>query len=109
MLGPTVTKMSKKAPAPKGGIEKDKKAAMLQADKSNKIPKPSICRGNNTTTHSHRDADDKGTDGLHDERPQRIGVKRPRRVSSLDGLAFYCTRHFIPPSAEVPYVIGRGL
>ena len=38
MLGPTITKMSKKAPAPKGGIEKDKKVAMLQADKSNKIP-----------------------------------------------------------------------
>ena len=44
MLGPTVTKMSKKAPAPKGGIEKDKKAAMLQVDKSNKIPAVHLSR-----------------------------------------------------------------
>ena len=38
MLGPTVTKKRRRALAPKGGIEKDQKAAMLQVDKSNKIP-----------------------------------------------------------------------
>ena len=37
MLGPTVTKKRRRALAPKGGIEKDQKAAMLQVDKSNKI------------------------------------------------------------------------
>ena len=38
MLGPTVTKKRRRALAPKGGTEKDQKAAMLQVDKSNKIP-----------------------------------------------------------------------
>ena len=30
------------------------------------------------TTHGCGDADDEGKDGLHDERPQKTGVKRPR-------------------------------
>ena len=47
MLGPTVTERSKRAPESKGGTEKDQKAAMPRADKSDKI------RG---------DADDKGED-----------------------------------------------
>jgi len=38
MLGPTVTEKSKRALAPKKGTEKDWKAAMLQADKSDNIP-----------------------------------------------------------------------
>ena len=38
MLGPTVTKKSKRALTPKGGTEKDQKAAMLLVDKSDKIP-----------------------------------------------------------------------
>ena len=62
MLGPTVTERSKRAPASKGGTEKDQKAAMPRADKSDKI---------------REDADDKGEDGLHDERAQGVGVKRP--------------------------------
>ena len=62
MLGPTVTERSKRAPVSKGGTEKDQKAAMPRADKSDKI------RG---------DVDDKGEDGLHDERAQGVGVKRP--------------------------------
>ena len=38
MLGPTVTERSKRAPALKGGTEKDQKVEMPQANKSNKIP-----------------------------------------------------------------------
>ena len=38
MLGPTVTKKSKRTLVPKGGTKKDRKAAMLQVDKSDKIP-----------------------------------------------------------------------
>ena len=38
MLGPTVTERSKRAPAPKGGTERDQKAAVLRANKSDKIP-----------------------------------------------------------------------
>jgi len=30
-----------------------------------------------STSHSSGDADDEREDGRHDERPQRIGVKRP--------------------------------
>ena len=37
MLGLTVMERSKKALAPKGETEKDQKAAMPRADKSNKI------------------------------------------------------------------------
>ena len=38
MLGPKVTEKSKRAPTPKEGIEKDRKAATLRADRSDKIP-----------------------------------------------------------------------
>ena len=38
MLGPTVTERSKRASVLKGGTEKDQKAVMPQADKSDKIP-----------------------------------------------------------------------
>ena len=38
MLGPTVTEKSKKAPAPKKWTKKDQKAAMLPANRSDKIP-----------------------------------------------------------------------
>ena len=37
MLGPTIMKKSKRALAPKEGTENDRKAAMLQVDKSDKI------------------------------------------------------------------------
>ena len=71
--------------------------------------KPSIHRGYCSTTHGHSDVDGEGKDGLHEERPQRMGVKRPQRVSPSDGLAFYRTRHVIPPSTKVPYATGRSL
>ena len=38
MLGPTITRKSKKAPVLKGGTEKDRKVAMPQVGKSDKIP-----------------------------------------------------------------------
>ena len=69
----------------------------------------SIRCGNNTTTHGRGDANDEEEDGLYDEWPQRIGVKRPRLVSPPEGLAFYRTRHFILPSIKVPYATSRSL
>jgi len=38
MLGLTIRERSKRASAPKEGIEKNQKAAMPQADKSDKTP-----------------------------------------------------------------------
>ena len=38
-----------------------------------------------------------------------MAVKRPRQVVPSDGFAFYSTRHFIPPSAEVSYAAIRSL
>ena len=38
MLGPTITERSKRAPALKGGTEKNQKVAMPRVDKSDKTP-----------------------------------------------------------------------
>ena len=38
MLGPIVKERSKRSPTSKGRTKKDQKAAMLRADKSDKIP-----------------------------------------------------------------------
>ena len=73
------------------------------------IYQPSICHKNSTTTLVRGDADDEDEDGLHDEHPQRMGVKQPQRVSPLDELAFYRTHHFISPTTEVSYDTGRSL
>ena len=56
-----------------------------------------------------RDADDEGNDGLHDNRPQGTGVKRPRQASSPDRFTLYSARHYIPPSSKVSYATDRSL
>lgn len=68
MLGPIVTERSKRAPMSKGGTEKDQKVAMSRVGKSDKIPAV-----HPSQIQHHRE----GEDGLHDERPQEAGVKRP--------------------------------
>ena len=71
--------------------------------------KPSICCRYCSTLHGSGDADDEREDGRHDERLQRMGVKRPRRASPLDGLALYGTSHLIPFSTKVSHATGRNL
>ena len=62
-----------------------------------------------STLHGSRDADDEREDERHDERPQRTGVKRPRRASPSNGLALYGTSHLIPFSTKVLHATGKNL